>query len=412
MHRRHDLDTLRVFAFALLILYHVGMVYVPDWDFHLKSPVQLAWIEWPMVLVNRWRMSLLFVLSGITLGLVLARNSSLQLAARRSWRLLLPLAFGIVAIVPVQAYCEARTLGTFDAGFGTFLLRYLQLRPWPAGTFTGGEYGFTWNHLWYLAYLWTYTMVVLAARPLLLAVGGQRLATWLTCNGRWLLWTLPPLAFLAALLVLAPRYPSTHALAGDWFNHARYFGAFVLGLLIAGSAPMWEALRARRGPLAALALVGAVLYMGLRALGRLVDSGRVAPEPLLALMPEAAWGLLSSAGHALYWWTALLALLGWGAHALDRPWPGLRYASEAVYPWYILHQNLIILAAYWLIPFGLGPVLEPLLVVGLAVAGCALGHELVRRTAWLRPLFGLPAQPRVRSPRPWWRLSPPTPDRR
>ena len=71
MTRRHDLDALRVAAFALLILYHVGMVYVPEWRFHLKSPVELAWIEWPMVLVNRWRMSLLFLLSGITLGLSL-----------------------------------------------------------------------------------------------------------------------------------------------------------------------------------------------------------------------------------------------------------------------------------------------------------------------------------------------------
>ena len=53
MDRRHDIDALRVFAFALLILYHVGMVYVVDWGFHIKSPTLLAWVEWPMVLVNR-----------------------------------------------------------------------------------------------------------------------------------------------------------------------------------------------------------------------------------------------------------------------------------------------------------------------------------------------------------------------
>ena len=37
MNRRHDLDALRVIAFGLLILYHAGMLYVADWDFHLKS---------------------------------------------------------------------------------------------------------------------------------------------------------------------------------------------------------------------------------------------------------------------------------------------------------------------------------------------------------------------------------------
>ena len=48
--RRHDIDALRVIAFGLLILYHVGMVYVDDWGFHIKSPHQWEWLQWPMVL--------------------------------------------------------------------------------------------------------------------------------------------------------------------------------------------------------------------------------------------------------------------------------------------------------------------------------------------------------------------------
>lgn len=391
MDRRHDIDALRVIAFALLILYHTGMVYVVDWGFHIKSPTLLPWVEWPMVLVNRWRMSLLFLLSGIALGLVLERKRPARLMASRSWRLLLPLAFGIVAVVPVQAWCEARMLGTFDAGFGSFLLRYLQFEPWPSGTFAGAEYGFTWNHLWYLPYLWVYTVVVLVALPLLRATGATRLAGWLTTRGRWLLWMAPPLWFLWALLLLAPRYPTTHALTGDWFSHAKYFPVFVFGVLVAARVPMWSALVARRWMFTCLAAAGAVVYMTLRALGRLLEAGAVPTDSVEWLMPLSAWKFVSVSAHALYGWTALLALLAWGAHGLNRPWPGLRYASEAVYPWYILHQSLIVLAAFWLIPFGLGPVREPLLVLALTIAGCGLLHELViRRVGWLRPLFGLP----------------------
>lgn len=396
MNRRHDIDTLRVIALALLILYHVGMVYVVDWGFHIKSPTLLGWVEWPMVLINRWRMSLLFLLSGIALGLVLARKSPARLIGNRSWRLLLPLAFGTVAIVPLQAWCEARMLGTYDAGFGTFLLRYLQLRPWPAGTFTGAEYGFTWNHLWYLPYLWVYTLLALLALPVLRVVGGARGADWLTTRGRWLLWTVPPLWMLFAMVVLAPRFESTHALIGDWFNHAHYGAAFAFGLLIARQAPMWDALVARRWTLTTYALLGGGVHIGLRALGRLIDAGLVSSEPFLRLMPLAAWDFLSTVAHAIYWWTALLALLAWSARLLNRPWPGLRYASEAVYPWYILHQSLIVLAAYWLIPLRLGALWEPLLVLAITVAGCLLIHELlIRRIRWLRPLFGLPMRTRV-----------------
>lgn len=413
MHRRHDLDTLRVFAFALLILYHVGMVYVVDWGFHIKSPALLAWVEWPMVLVNRWRMSLLFLLSGITLGLVLAHRPTGRLIGSRSWRLLLPLVFGVIAIVPVQAYCEARALGTVAPGFGAFLLRYLQLQPWPAGTFTGAEYGFTWNHLWYLAYLWVYTMLALLALPLLRALSGARVADWLCARGRWLLWTVPPLWMLFALLMLAPRFPSTHAITGDWFNHARYFSVFAFGLMIASRADLWQALARQRWAFTTAALLGAVLYMGLRVVGRLLDTGLMPADALPDAIPMAGWKLLSTFAHALYWWSALLSMLGWGVHALGRPWPGLRYASEAVYPWYILHQSLIVLAAFWLIPLGLGPVWEPLLVLTITVAGCLLIHELlIRRTPWLRPLFGLPARTTDRLPTAASAFNQPTPDRR
>ncbi|MDR6989944.1 acyltransferase family protein [Luteimonas sp. 3794] len=393
MDRRHDIDALRVIAFALLILYHVGMVYVVDWGFHIKSPTLLAWVEWPMVLVNRWRMSLLFLLSGIALGLVLIRKSPARLIGNRSWRLLLPLAFGIALIVPVQAWCEARMLGTYDADFARFLLRYLQLRPWPAGTFTGAEYGFTWNHLWYLPYLWLYTLLALLAVPVFRAIGGARAAGWLTTRGRWLLWTVPPLWYLFALWVLDPRFPSTHALFGDWFNHARYFVVFAFGLLVARSDPFWSALLHQRVRLLWLAVGSGALYLGLRAMGAWLPDAAY-----LELMPLDAWRGVVRVIQTVYWWTALLALLAWSARLLNRPSTWLRYASEAMYPWYILHQSLIVLAAYWLIPLHLGALWEPLLVLTLTVAGCLLIHELlIRRIGWLRPLFGLPMRARVQS---------------
>ena len=92
----------------------------------------------------------------------------------------------------------------------------------------------------------------------------------------------------------------------------------------------------------------------------------------------------------LYIWMALCAILGWSKAYLDRPLRWLPWANEAVYPWYVLHQSLILLLAYWLLPLQFGPVLEPLLVLAGTIAGCWLLHEFViRRVRWLRPCFGL-----------------------
>ena len=75
---------------------------------------------------------------------------------------------------------------------------------------------------------------------------------------------------------------------------------------------------------------------------------------------------------------------------LNRPFRWLPWATQAVYPWYILHQSLIVELAYWLVPIKLGPVLEPLLVGFGTVAGCWLiTAGLVVRVEWLRACFGL-----------------------
>jgi glucans biosynthesis protein C len=92
----------------------------------------------------------------------------------------------------------------------------------------------------------------------------------------------------------------------------------------------------------------------------------------------------------VYLWTALLAILGWAHHRLNRPWPWLRWANESVYPWYLLHQTAIIVLAVWLSPAQLGPVLEPVVLLAGTVALCWGLTAVVRRVGWLRPLFGLP----------------------
>jgi len=92
----------------------------------------------------------------------------------------------------------------------------------------------------------------------------------------------------------------------------------------------------------------------------------------------------------VYSWGMLLTLLGWGKHCLDRPFPWLPYCTEAIYPWYVLHQSLMIAVLFWLKPMQLGPWMEPALVLLGTVGGCLLLHELlIRRSRWLRPLFGL-----------------------
>ena len=391
MQRRHDIDALRIFAFGFLILYHVAMLYVRDWDFHIKSTYLAEWLQWPMIILNRWRMPLLFAISGIAIGLFQPERGPWRFALSRCWRLLLPLVFGMFVVVPVQAWCQGLANGSFDMGFGAFLLRYWQVRPWPPGSFDGWEHGITWNHLWYLAYLWIYTLVLLVLLPVLRTAAGQRVLGLLTRRRGWALMLLPALPLLAYLFVLKPRFPETHALFGDWYLHAQYATVFLYGYALSRADGLWQALADMRRRTLVVASVSITIYLLLRAAGRYLPADRI-PHAV----PDWVWAVISHGAQTLYLWTALLAIFGWGYAFLDRPFRWLPYANEAVYPWYILHQSVIIPIAFVLIPLHLGPVLEPLLVVAGTVLGCAVLHEFViRRTAVLRPLFGLKRRSRA-----------------
>jgi peptidoglycan/LPS O-acetylase OafA/YrhL len=381
--RRHDIDALRALAFALLILYHWCMLYVggEDWDWHLKSPHLAEWLQVPMLLVNRWRMDLIFLISGLSVHFLLRDTGPGRFLARRSWRLLLPLVFGCLVIVPVQPYVQGIDTGAVEPGYLRFLADYLGGRDWPGDAFDGWEYSFTWNHLWYLAYLWCYTVAFALLLPLL-----RRLPNpFARLRGGWLL-TLPAIPLAVATLTLQPLFEDTGDLVNDWYRHAIYFTVFLYGWWLGADRGVWDELVRLRH----------------RALGWAV--GIFAPYIALGMgLPDGAppwqvdviWTLRNA-----YIWLALCAILGWAKACLDRPLRWLPWANEAVYPWYVLHQSLILLLAYWLLPLQLGPVLEPLLVLAGTVAGCWLLHEFViRRVRWLRPCFGLKAAAPITAPR-------------
>lgn len=378
MQRRYDIDALRAIAFALLILYHCAMLYVADWGWHLKSTHLSEPLQWPMLFMNRWRMDLIFLISGLSVHFLLRGSSLGRFVAQRSGRLLLPLIFGCLLIVPIQPYAQGVANGLVEPGFVDFLIRYYQFRPWPQGAFDGWQYGFTWNHLWYLAYLWVYTIVLAAALPLLRNRLGRRLhAKIVALRGGWLL-ALPALPLALASIALQPHFQETGDLINDWYRHAIYFSVFLYGYWLGNDAGLWrELVRLRRIALGlALALFGVYVAM----IARL-------PDDIPAWLQYTIWSVRSA-----YIWTALCAILGWTHHLLNRPMRWLPWATEAVYPWYLLHQSLIVLIAYWILPMKFGPVAEPAIVLTGTVAGCFVLHEVIRRVTWLRPLFGLKAR--------------------
>ncbi|WP_440958379.1 acyltransferase family protein [Oceanicaulis sp. LC35] len=372
--RRHDLDWLRIIAFGLLVLYHVGMFYVP-WGWHVKSVHAGSGAEPLMSLLNPWRLALLFFISGVAFRYLYDKSGGWKFAGERTWRLLPVIVFGMLVVVMPQTYFQLREMGEIEPGILAFWPHYIT--DWEIA----GIAVPTWNHLWYVVYLFVYALVLAPLMGLLKAFGrgpGAVLGRiWDSRFGPLLIIGLGFAPMMVYRVFLTPHFDVTHNLVWDWANHAYSFTCVLYGFFAAKSERFW------RGVDRALPL----------ALGLTVVLG-VVLTPVWALywdqVAEHAVPLwLARAGRVLYAWSMIVTLLGLARRFLNTDGPVRRYLTEAIFPVYILHQTITVAAGYALTRMGLDVWTEFVLLTLITYAGSFAGFEIIRRIKPLRPLFGL-----------------------
>jgi len=361
--RRFDIDALRVGAFLLLIVYHLGMFYVP-WGWHVKSTHILSQLELPMGLLNPWRLTLLFVISGIATRFMGAKLAPPTLATERSSRLLIPLVFGILVVVPPQSWAEVVEKTGYTGSFFDFMTRYLAFDQ---------SFGIilpTYNHLWFIAYLWVYTVLAVFLWRFLPAL--DRLATrMLVGPGLFLV----PVAFFGLYrATVFPHWSETHIIWSDLYAHLHYGTAFFIGLLLAKQEEVWAQL-ARSRHLSLLAVI-AIFALG---------------NPLSATWEDQPdWrGQVFAFLREGYAWMVICALFGYARHHIRCGSPLLTTLSEAVFPFYIIHQTAIVVTGHFVSPYRLPVAVEAGVILGATVVSCLATYGLARAVPLLRLPLGL-----------------------
>jgi len=373
--RRPDLDWIRVGAFFLLILYHVGMFYVP-WDWHVKSPHPVEGLQPFMWLTNPWRLTLLFLVSGAATRFMADKLSAGGLAKARTARLLPPILLAVFVIVPPQSYYQIVEQLSYTGSFADFYGKYVTMsghwRP-------GGEPLITptYNHMWFVVYLFFYSLILAAALKWGRGLVAPAQRTVERALDGWGLLVWPAVVFIAFRATLFPVFDVTHALVDDWYTHAVSFSAFLLGFLIAKSEVLKARFIALRWPALILAAAGYAVYAGLSWTYR--GEG-----------PEPGWAMPArQLAFAIDEWCAIAAVLGFGARHLTRGGPVLTYLTLGVFPFYIVHQTVIVVAGHYLARLGLNQALEAAILIATTFAACLVSYEIVRRVNVLRPWFGL-----------------------
>jgi len=379
--RRYDLDWLRVISILLVFIYHSTRFFnLGDW--HVKNSVTYFWVEVWNGFATNWMMPLIFVISGASIFYALGKGGAGKFFKDKVLRLLVPLLVGAFTHASLQVYLDRLTHGQFSGSYFEFLPFYFQ-GVYDDGDPTAGNFAFHGMHLWYLLFLFLFSLVFY---PLL---------RWLRGGGRGLLaklgdiLALPGAVYTLALpVILLSRYmnpnnPLRDIDPGGW-GMAMYMCFFLGGFVIVSHERLQASIRQLRWLSLGLGLV-------------LLSAHLLFEFQEIRLGVGALRPLLMSTVEALASWAIILAILGFAMQHLTAHKPFLSYSNEAVLPFYILHQTVLLSVGYFVVQWPIPDLVKWLVIVPTSfVIIMGIYEYLVRRNNVLRFLFGmklLPAKP-------------------
>ncbi len=371
--RLHYLDTLRVLAVAMVFVFHVFRPFnVTDWMVmnDTTSPVAIAF----EALVGPFGMPFFFLLSGAGTWFALRRRTPRQYTVERVTRLLVPYLLGSLLLTPLQGYFDWRFWSAREEQPLTYLQFLLDRWQGPNPTV------FDWfgYHLWFLAFLFCVSLVALPVFLWLKREPGQlwvgRLAELCLHRGGILIF-LPPL--LIVQMGLRPFAPQSYG----WSDFVYYLVFFIIGALFVSDDRFARAIR--RDWWLAL-VVGVAAFLGLGVMVALGFSETWFADPSLP-------------GFYLWWAVATLDTWCWivfmwfvGIRFLDVTSSWLRRGQEAIVPFYVFHQPVIVAFSFYVVQWHTSVTVKILVIfAGSLAVTLAIVELLVRRIAPLRAVFGM-----------------------
>lgn len=359
------MDALRASAMLLIIPVHAAILLAVNGHGGSWSTA----LYWSLHL---FRVPMFFVLSGFFLVYMLGRKGLRQTARNRATRIVVPLAIGLVTLVPLLI-AVSQMVDVSIVGSGNV----------PDDSVLAFEPSYLW-FLWYLLLVDALAVSAFLLAPGLVAAGGRLMKKAIS---RPLIGIALLGLVTTPLLLAAPGWmvePSATSLTPELPALGYYILFFVLGATLCANRDLVTRLVADAWRWAACA-VAATIPAG--ALFALHNSGHVGE---LATVESAAM-----LAYALAVWCTLLALIGLANRYLTKPRPRLRYVADSSYWIYLSHMPVMVLCIGLAGVLALGTVPAFALVTLASLAFSLLSYGVfVRYTAIGRLLNGRRERPR------------------
>jgi peptidoglycan/LPS O-acetylase OafA/YrhL len=367
--RRYDLDWLRVFAILSVFIYH-STRFFDRWFWHIKNPVPHAGVEVLQSFMTTWMMPFIFLISGASIFYAMKKGGIGTFFKDKALRLLIPLLVAVFTYSPLQVYLERITHGQFQGSFVEFLPHYFE--GIYLGDGSAGNFAFVGMHMWYVFFLFIFCILMY---PLFrwLKGKGQRVLEKIgsLMAHPWTTWFA--MAFPLIFLHLFVSDSDWEVGSGGW-PYLYYMVFLLYGFVIVSHERLQTNLKRIR-------------WFNL-ALGTLFMT------VFIVLMVNPALDELENAWGDLFWLlsacTLIPAFLGFGMQHLVTNNAFLKYASEAVMGFYILHQTVLLCIGYFVVRWNIPDFSKWAIIAGSSFVSIMLIYEfLIRRVNAMRFLCGM-----------------------
>jgi len=402
--RRRDLDLMRMFVVLGLLLFHSGRIFdTTEW--YVKNDRTSGFVDVLLSFAAMWGMPLLFVVSGMGIWYSLRSRPIGEFAGERVRRLLVPLVFGLLVVVPPQVWTWLRGDPTYDETYWEFLPRFFDVKltlgrfPFVIGDAPGAGL-FEPGHLWFLVVLLAFSLLLIPVFWYLRQPAGMGMINRLARHADHI-WVIAVVGLPFG--VLDAVFGNDVNLAG-WSRYS--YALFILyGYAMAADHRFGRTLHRHRKGVLVLAVATFVAVGTLFAIG-----GDREGSDVMVDYDAVSVAMRTIRGVSGWLWVA--AIMGFASGSkkpeqtpdvanrqptvLDR---FSAYTSEAVLPIYVLHQTVIVLLGFYIVTWPINSGLKyPAIVLASMIAVFVIYDLAVRRTRLTRFLFGMKPRAKSRTP--------------
>lgn len=381
--RLHYLDWLQVIAVLGVFLFHALHPFDDLVDWHIKNVEKSTFATLFAVFFTPWGMSFFFMMAGATSWFSLRRRAPGRYARERVTRLLIPFIIGSAVLTPIQSYYEWTHRGWWEGGtFIEFIFNskastnfFIESPEIFTGPEIFGDFGY---HLWFVAFLFIYSLIALPVFIWLKEDSGKRFITSLTQLTKWrgglLVFAILPILIRINLQPYFPDYTG-------WTDFFFLLVFFICGYIFISDEKFMEAIRRDWG-----------IYLFLGIACTLFLFSVVVGVPMLKWMdsPGTAEFYISWTVLGINSWSWTMVMMFIGMRFLDFTNKWLRYFRKASFPVFWVHHAVIFTIGFYVVQWEVNILIKMLaVVVGSFVISLGFYELLARRIKPVRALLGL-----------------------